>query len=218
MDMKKTLFFAAALAVAASPVFAQVVLTSDQSELLAGISRRPKTWMEKLTPAAVDPKPISALMDRLSKDGTQIQTEEGRIGNVLGRQGAPDARGRFRGVEASLVEIPAEDVEGTPDSPIRDLVMRRYFSRLEATSDDWRVNPDTGVGRVDEWHYVVSLAGRLMSVEHTIVPIEPVGPGETAPVLEKARAYRMAPSDAAVQKRWKKFSRELLTLGKTVEA
>lgn len=215
MDMKRILL-AAAFA-AAVPASAQVVVTGAQMADLSAATKAARGMAERLRPAAVDPAPVSALMDRLSKDGAQIQTQEGEIGNVLGRRTAPDARGRFRGVEASLVETPAEDAEAASESPIRDLVMRRYFSRLEATSDDWRVDPKTGVGRVDEWHYTVSLDGRLLSVEHAIVPVEPVGPGEAAPVLEKARAYRMAPSDAFVQRRWKKFSKELLTLGKTVE-
>jgi hypothetical protein len=69
---------------------------------------------------------------------------------------------------------------------------------------------------VDEWHYTLSLDGKLTAVDHTIVPIEPVGPGEAAPNPSKARAYRMSPSDDFVQRRWKKFSKELLTLGKTI--
>lgn len=211
----KRLLLAAAFA-AAVPVSAQVAVTSSQLADLSAATRKARSMAERLKPAAVDPAPVSALMDRLSKDGTQLQTQEGEIVNALERRTAPDPRGRFRGVQASLVELPPEAVEGPNDSPIRDLVMRRYFSRLEATSDDWRVDPKTGVGRVDEWHFVVSLDGRLLSVEHTIVPVKPVGPGRAAPILDEARAYRMAPSDRFVQRRWKKFSRELLTLGKTV--
>ena len=211
----KHLLFAAALA-ASVPVSAQVA-AGDQTTDIAAASDAMRALAKKLTPAAVDPKPVSALTDRLSKDGTQLQMEEGEIGNLLARRGAPDARGRFRSVQANLVELPAEAVEGKSDSMIRDLVMRRYYSRLEATSDDWTVDPKTGVGRVDEWHYVVSLDGRLLSVEHTIVPVEAVAPGVSAPNEDKGRAYRMSPSDASVQRRWKRFSKELLTLGKTVE-
>jgi hypothetical protein len=211
----KHLLFAAALA-AAVPVAAQVV-TPDQTADIASASDAMRALAKKLTPAAVDPKPVAALTDRLSKDGTQLQMEEGEIGNLLARRAAPDARGRFRSVEANLVELPAEAVEAKSESMIRDLVMRRYFSRLEATSDDWTVDPQTGVGRVDEWHYVVSLDGKLLSVEHTVVPVEPVAPGDAEPVEAKGRSYRLSPSDPSVQRRWKKFSKELLTLGKTVE-
>lgn len=211
--MKHLLLFAALAA--AVPASAQVATVEQMADFAAAV-RSSRSWAERLAPAPVDPKPISALTARLAKDGAQIQTEEGEMSNALGRQGAPDARGRFRAVEASLVELPPEAVEEPSDFPYRDLVMRRYFSRLEATSDDWRVDPKTGTGRVDEWHYVVSLDGRLLSVEHAIVPVEPVGPGRVALNLDKARSYRMAPSDESVQRRWKKFSRELLTLGRTV--
>jgi hypothetical protein len=212
----KHLLFAAALA-AAVPLGAQVA-TSDQSAAIGAASEAMRSLARKLAPAAVDPKPVRSLTDRLSKDGSQIQLEQGEIGNLLVRQGAPDARGSFRGIQATLVEVPASAVEEKGDSMVRDLVMRRYFSRLEATSADWRVDPKTGEGRVDEWHYVVSLDGKLLSVEHTIVPVELVAPGMSAPVDAKGRAYRMAPSDASVQRRWRKFSKELLTLGRTVEA
>lgn len=211
----KHLLFAVALA-ASVPVAAQVV-TPDQTADIAGASNAMRSLARKLTPAAVDAKPVSALTDRLSKDGAQLRMEEGEIGNLLARRTAPDARGRFRAIEANLVELPAEAVEERSDSMIRDLVMRRYFSRLEAVADDWTVDPKTGVGRVDEWHYVVSLGGKLLSVEHTIVPVEPAAPGDAEPVVEKGRSYRMSPSDPAVQRRWKKLSAELLTLAKTVE-
>jgi hypothetical protein len=209
------LVFAAVLA-AAMPLAAQVA-TPDQAADIGAASDAIHALAKKLAPAAVDPKPVQALTDRLSKEGSQLEMEQGEIGNLLVRQGAPDARGSFRGIQANLVELPPSAVEEKNDSMIRDLVMRRYFSRLEATSDDWHVDPKTGTGRVDEWHYVVSLDGRLLSVEHTIVPVEAVAAGVSAPNEAKGRAYRMPPSDASVLRRWKKFSKELLTLGKTVE-
>lgn len=211
----KTLLLAAVFA-ASVPVSAQLV-APEQSAALSAAIKRAHDMSHRLSPAPVDAKTISTLMDRLSKDGTQMESEEGKLENVLGREsGQLDARGRSRSIEASLVELPAEAVEEPNDSPIRDLVMRRYFSHMEATSLEWRVDPKTGVGRVDEWHYTLSLDGRLMGVEHTIVPVEPVGNGMAAPQEAKARSYRMAPSDDFVQKRWKKFSKELLTLGKTI--
>lgn len=193
-------------------------MTPDQTEEMIKHARAAQELAKKLAPAAVDAKPVRTLTDRLSKDGVQIQMEEGRIGNAYTRQGAPDARGRFRNIQANLVELPAEAVEPKSDSMVRDLVMRRYFSRLEATSDDWSVDPVTGTGQVQEWHYVISLDGKLIAVEHTIVPVEPVADGVVAPVEAKGRSYRMSPSDPSVQKRWRKFSQELLTLGRVVEA
>jgi hypothetical protein len=209
-------FLLAAVLASAAPVSAQVA-AADQTADIAAASDAMRALAKKLAPAAVDPKPVSALTDRLAKDGSQLEMTEGEFGNALVRRTSPDARGRFRGISANLVELPADAVEEKSDSMVKDLVMRRYFSRLEATSDDWRVDPKTGAGRVDEWHYVIALDGRLLSVEHTIVPVEVVAPGETAPNEAKGRSYRMSPSDPSVQRRWKKFSKELLTLGKTFE-
>lgn len=210
----KYLLVAAALAVV-RPAAAQVG-TPEQAAGLAAASASMRSLAARLAPASIDPKPIRSLTDRLEKDGTQLEMETGETGNLLVRQGAPDARGSFRNIQANLVEVPppADESEGM----VRDLVMRRYFSRLEATSDDWKVDGETGEGRVDEWHYVVSLDGRLISVEHTIVPVELVAPGVAAPNEAKGRAYRMSPSDPSVQRRWRRFSRELLTLGRVVEA
>lgn len=210
----KHLLFAAALAVAA-PVAAQIVVTPQQAAEMGAASSSMRALGAKLAPAAVDTKTVRSLTERLATDGTQIVMEEGETGNLLVRQSAPDARGSFRNIQANLVEVPppADDSNGI----VRDLVMRRYFTRLEATSDDWKVDPKTGTGSVEEWHYVVSLDGKLISVERTVVPVEVVAPGVSSPNEAKGRAYRLSPSDAGVQKRWKKFSKELLTLGRTVE-
>jgi hypothetical protein len=210
----KHLLLAAAVAACAVPASAQ--FDAEAVSSLAAAVKPARDLARRLAPAPIDRRTISKLMDRLSKDGDQMESEEGKLENVLGREQELNARGRAHSIEASLVELPAEAVEEQNDSPIRDLVMRRYFSRMEATSLDWRVDPKTGIGRVDEWHFTISLDGKLTAVDHTIVPIEPVGEGEAAPNLEKARAYRMSPSDDFVQRRWKKFSKELLTLGKTI--
>lgn len=208
----KHLLLASALALAV-PLSAQVA-TTDQAADLNAASASMRSLASKLAPASVDPLPVRSLTARLEKDGTQLEMGTGETANLLVRKSAPDARGTFRSIQANLVELPpADDSTGM----VRDLVMRRYFSRLEATSDDWKVDGKTGAGRVDEWHYVVSLDGKLMSVEHTIVPVELVAPGVAAPNEDKGRAYRMSPSDAGVQRRWKRFSRELLRLGRTVE-
>jgi hypothetical protein len=212
--MKKLLVLAV---LAAVPASAQVT-TSDQGADIAAAAAQMKALAKKMAPAAVDPKPVEALTDKLSSEGSQIEMSLGETGNALSRQTAPDARGRFRGIEANLVEVPPPADEDASGSMYRDLVMRRYFSRLEATSDDYAVDPKTGAGQVDEWHYVVSLDGRLLEVEHAVVPIEPVGQGVSSPNVAKGKAYRLAPSDPEVRKRWKKFSKELLTLGRTVEA
>lgn len=213
--MKRIL--AAVLLAASVPAVAQVVGTEAQTADIAAAAKAARELGRKLAPAKIDADAVDALTNKLIKDGDQIRTETGELGNALTRRGEPDARGRFRDIEANLIEAPASEVEPPQQGMIRDLVMRRYFKRLEATSDEWTVGKD-GTGRVDEWHYTISLDGRLMSVEHAIVPIEVVGPGLSGLVEAKGRAYRMSPSDPSVQRRWKKFSKELLTLGRLYSA
>lgn len=201
----------------ALPASAQTFVSPDQADGLEAAAKSARTLREKLTPAAVDPKPVKALTDRLFKDGEQVEMEQG-IGNIYTRIGKPDAKGRFKNLQANLVEIPAELAEAPSDSMFRQAVMRRYFSHLEATSESWEVDPETGKGTVHVWVYRVGLEGRLLSVEHQIAPVEPGEDGQAAPVEEKARSYRMSPSDPSVQRRWKRLTKELLTLGRVVEA
>lgn len=212
--MKPTL---ALLALAlALPASAQL-LSTEQSEGLAAASRSVRAMRDKLTPAAVDPKPVKALTDRLVRDGEQVEMEQG-LGNVYTRIGRPDANGRFKNLQANLVEVPAELAEAPADSMFRQAVMRRYFSHLEATSESWEVDPKTGKGAVHVWIYKVALEGRLLSVEHQVAPVEPDADGQASPVEGKARSYRMSPSDPSVQRRWKALTKELMTLGRVVEA
>lgn len=184
---------------------------------LAAASYSARTLRAKLMPAAVDPKPVKTLTDRLVKDGEQVEMEQG-IGNIYTRIGKPDAKGRFKNLQANLVEIPAELAEAPADSMFRQAVMRRYFSHLEATSESWEVNPQTGMGTVHVWIFRVGLEGKLMSVEHQIAPVEPGADGQASPVEAKARSYRLSPSDPSVQRRWKALTKELVTLGRVVEA
>lgn len=201
----------------ALPASARDFVSAGQAEDLAAAARSTRSLRDKLTPAPVDPKPVKALTDRLVKDGEQVEMEAG-IGNIYTRIGKPDAKGRFKNLQANLVEIPAELAEAPSDSMFRQAVMRRYFSHLEATSESWEVDPETGKGKVHVWVYRVGLEGRLLSVEHQIAPVEPGEDGQAAPVEEKARSYRMSPSDPSVQRRWKRLSKELLALGRVVEA
>lgn len=201
----------------ALPASAQTFVSADQADGLAAAVKSARTLREKLTPAAVDPRPVKSLTDRLVKNGEQIEMEQG-IGNIYTRVGKPDANGRFRNIQANLVEIPAELAEAPSGSMFRQAVMRRYFSHLEATSESWEVDPETGRGTVHVWTYRVGLEGTLMSVVHQIAPVEPGADGQVGPVEEKARSYRLAPSDPSVQRRWKALTKELLTLGRVVEA
>ncbi len=201
----------------ALPASAQTFVSPDQADELATASKSARTLREKLAPADVDPRPVKILADHLYKDGEQVEMEQG-LGNTYTRIGKPDAKGRFKNLQANLIEIPAELAEAPSDSMFRQAVMRRYFSHLEATSESWEVDPATGKGTVHVWVYRVGLEGKLLSVEHQIAPVEPGADGQVAPVESKARSYRLAPSDPSVQRRWKALTKELLTLGRLVSA
>lgn len=215
MDMKA---IPALLAlILALPAAAQVV-TADQSADAEAASARAAALRAKLKPAPVDPKAVDAIVEKLSKEGQQVVLEDRTIGNVLTMLAIPKEHGGIRNVQATLVELPAETVEGPAKSMYRYAVMRRYFAGLSATSEDWDVDPKTGKGTLHIWVYTVALSGTLMSVEHQTAPVEPGPDGMSRAVEEKARSYRMAPSDPSVQRRWKALTKEMAFLGRVTEA
>lgn len=202
------------LIVAALPAAAQ--FEGGSAEELAESARKAAAMREKLRPASVDKGRVEALFSKLSNEGQQVEMKYG-IDHVLARLGHPDAEGRVRNLQATLIELSPEAVEEPSDSMVRHAVMRRYFSHLEAQNEIWNVDPATNSGRVDVWRWTVGLDGSLLSVTHQIIPIERDATGLGAPVDAKARAYRMSPSDPSVQKRWKSVSKDLLTLGRLTE-
>jgi len=206
--------FAAVLA-AAAPVGAQSVADPEPVDQLGQIGAAAKAQNAKLAAAPVDPKPVNALFDRLVKDGEQIQTEDG-VQDTYTRSGQPKKVGRWRNLQVGVVE------QGDPDAAadrsgrlqFRDLVMRRVFSTLEAQSEEWTAAKD-GTGRVDLWHFTVSLDAKLLSVEHDWFPAKAGPDGKLQAQQDESRSERLAPSSPAVQARWKKLSGELLLLGRT---
>ena len=210
--MKRFLF---AVALAAAVPVSSPAAPEDLTADAAAISRQTRLLKEKSAPAAVDPAPVDALTERLAKDGSQHRMATGETANTISAQTRPDKRGHFIGREATLVEVPYT-VGRTASAAYRDALYRREFVRLEAARDDWSVDPKTGAGQVEEWQYVLSLDGKLMSVERLIVPVVPIGPGESSLDMTKAQRARLSPSDTEVQEHWKEFSKELLTLHKVV--
>lgn len=197
---------------AAAPSSAQVVFDASA---LAKVRDGARSLRERLAPAAVDPGPVSKLFGRLAKDGEKIESERG-MKDVYQRMGSFDAFGRLRNLSVAVVEL--EDPADAEDAPTaRHAVYRRFFSRMEARNEDVSMKED-GTGRVDIWDWIVALDGRLMSVTHTIVPLAPSAGGSVELHDGEARAYRMSPSDPAVQRRWNRVVKELLTLGRTVSA
>jgi|GEM_PF-2720653 len=214
-------FLLAAALLAAVSASAQSADQPSQAlpDAMADALQAARAVSAKMAPAPVDPKPVAELFERLANDGAQVETQYGTE-QAYERLGIPDSRGRSQKLHVGVVETggPAAEAEdGTGDSMYRDLVLRRYFASLEAQSEDWSVGKD-GSGKIDVWHYSVSLDGRLIGVEHDVVPLA-LGPdGKSAPDPAHARVTRVSPSDKAVQKRWKALTKKLLQLGRTAEA
>lgn len=200
-----------------SPASTADFVAPAQTGDLAAAEKAARTLREKFRPAAVDPRPVKILSDRLIEDGEQVETEQG-TSYLYTRIGEPDARGPFKSLQANLIEIPAERVETPGDSMVHRAVMRGYFSHLEAMSESWEVQEKSATGQAHVWIYKVSLDGVLWSVEHRTAPLEPGVDGRPAPVEEKARSERLPPADPSVQRRWQALTKELLTLGRVVEA
>lgn len=199
---------------AAAPAYAQVAAPPLYAAAVGDAAASARALAAKRTPAPVDPKPVQILFDRLSQDGERLETRDG-VEDAYRRLGAADARGRLENLQVGVVEAgdpdAAMDASGAPQ--IRDLVMRRAYSSLQAQSEAWTMNPD-GTGRIDIWHYSVSLDGWLVSVVHDEIPLKPGPGGAPSPQTSQAHAYRLSPSDPAVQARWKELARKLLTLGR----
>ncbi|MEK7232234.1 MAG: hypothetical protein AAB268_00340 [Elusimicrobiota bacterium] len=201
----------------ALPASAQIFDSAVTVEGLAEGADCAHALREKFAPVDVDSEPVQLLARRLAKDGEQIEMEQ-RIGNIYVRIGKPDERGRLRKLQANLIEIPAETMEAPSDGLLLRAVMHRYFSHLEATSESWAVDSQTGRGTLHIWRYQVSLQGKLMSVEHIIAPLAPGPDGQVAPIEADVRSYRLAPSHTSAQLRWKALAKEMLSMGRLVEA
>jgi hypothetical protein len=212
----KHVLLAAALA-AAAPALAQSAPASPDSlpDALLRALEGVQTSKARTAPAAVDPQPVAALFERLAKDGEQIATVDGTE-DAYQRDGAPDRSGRRQDLQVGVVELPdpADADDGTGAPRVRDLVLRRVFSTLEAESRDWTVKKD-GSGRLDLWHFTVSLDGYLLAVEHDAVPVKAGADGKPQPQIPQMRVETPAPSDPKVLARWKALSQKLLTLGRT---
>jgi hypothetical protein len=212
-------FLAAALA-AAVPASAQVAGSSLDvtPEAARQAVDAAKALNAKMAPAAVDPRPVQALLERLAKDGDQLQTVDGNE-DAYQRLGVPDQNGSRHNLEVGVVEEPdpAAQVDGSGQPQYQDLVIRRYFSSLQAQSEDWAVKKD-GTGQVDLWHYTVSLDGQLLTVEHDVIPVKPGPDGQPQPQQNQAQIYQLPPSDKAVLARWNVLVKKLLTLGRTISA
>jgi hypothetical protein len=210
----KQLFFAAALAAAvpASAAFEGDIDPADVAAAARAARGHARDVARRLAAAAVSPAPVWALVSRMAKDGRSSGAAGDELRLTLEGETAPDAAGRHRRVEAYLVEIPAEQAEDLGGPGADPLEQRRYFNRIEATGAGWSVDPATGEGSVDEWHFTVAPNGVLLAADYTTVPVARAASGVPAPVPERMRSYRLPPSDAAVRRVWESLAHELLAL------
>jgi hypothetical protein len=210
----KNLWFAAALVCAVS-VSAQVTPSPDDGlpGAFSAALKSARAQSAKLAPAPVDPKPVEELFTRLSKDGAHVETRD-RVEDAYDRIGVPDKKGRFQNLHVGVVEASDPDEAAPGRLVLRDLVLRRFYSTLEAQSEEWTVGKD-GSGRFDIWHFSVAVDGRLLSVVRESAPLEPTPDGKSVLHVSKISSKMMSPSDKSVQKRWKALTKQLLTLGPT---
>jgi hypothetical protein len=200
----------------AAPVSAsaQVFAPSQPAD---AISASVRSLRERLRPAQIDPGPVKTLFDRLSRDGEQIETQEG-MQDAYRRFGMLDAHGKLNNLQVGVVERgDPQDAGAGPDAPpmVRDLVMRRVFSEMIAHNDEWALKSD-GTGRLDRWTWTVALDGRILRVRHDIILVGPGPDGIIEPLPQQNWGYDLSPSDHYVQTRWTRLVKRLLTMGRVV--
>jgi hypothetical protein len=209
----KRIMLAAAFA-AAVPVSAQVVSLGDAAASASAAAARAHSMAARLAPAKLDAGLVKTLSERLMTDGEQIETREGAQ-DVYARYGVVDGPNRIKNLRVGVVESPdpADLDDGSGRPQVRDLVMRRIFTSLEARSEEWTLKKD-GSGRVDVWTWTVSLDGWLLAVRHDVVLVGRRDDGSYGPLPQQAWGYRLSPSDRYVRVRWNRLAKQLLTMGR----
>lgn len=196
--MRTTL--ALALLLCAHPAAAQTVAPPETKpteqetrEKLETFKKQREETQKKLAPASIDKEPVTTLFERLVKDG-QYESTEGE-----------------RSIGVRLIEVETPEPEGD----IRNLLYTRTFSHIEASEQVIKADKNGDVV-ADIYVYVIGLDGSLLKVMRSqLLILGRDGKGEVVVDPERSRTLILPPSD--MKPRWKKLSKELLKLGKTVE-
>lgn len=210
-DMR-TLLAVAALGWAAS---ASAETLPGGAAALHGMRQSVRGFQQRFAPAPVDARVVDRLWRRVARLGEVGLTSERQPARYLERSAEPDARGEARNRFVTLVELPQARRSG-----FQHAVIRRVYSHMVASSEDWSRGPD-GRRRVEIWRFTVALDGVLHAAErHEIVLKDaPDGArGEAEADESRSRQHKLRPSDPAVQRRWRALARELLQLGPVTQA
>lgn len=191
---------ALACLLAAYPASAQTVAPpptapteAETREKLEAFKKQREETRKKLAPASIEKDPVAKLFERLVKDGQYERTEGDRS------------------IGVRLIEVETPEPEGD----IRNLLYTRTFSHMEASEQVITVD-DKGEATADIYVYVIGLDGQLLGVTRSQLKI--LGQDAEGAVVvdpKRSRSLILPPSD--MKPRWKKLSKELLKLGKTVE-
>lgn len=196
--MRTTL--ALALLLAAIPAAAQTVAPpqtapteQETREKLEAFKKQREETQKKLAPAAVEKEPVAKLFERLAKDGQYERTEGDRS------------------IGVRLIEVDTPEPEGD----IRNLLYTRTFSHMEASEQVISAD-EKGEAKADIYVYVIGLDGSLLKVMRSqLVILGQTAEGEIVVDKKRSRTLILPPAD--MKARWKKLSKEILKLGKTIE-
>ncbi len=207
----RNLAAAAALLALALPVRAQQEKTGifiEGIDVPVGLKGSVKDFQEAHAPAKIDPKPVDELFDRLSKSFSP----SGLTGIF------PAARdGSQESVAVQLVEVAGPQ----PQGDVIDLVMRRYFSHIEARSQAWKELPG-GEGQLEVWQFQIGLDGTILAARRQLVVGKVVAsaPGVKAIQADPKRSSvsDKRPKDPESVKKWNELAPKLraLRLAQTV--
>lgn len=153
---------------------------------------------------------VESLFERLIKDGAPLETPTGtHLYLEVPRRGT-----KTGAIAASVQEFEVPE----PESPYRDLLMRRSFAgALQITEQEVSLGKD-GSGTIESRTFVVALDGRIIQVMATRVPAQLAQDGSLAVDQAKAESKSEDPKAADTVKRWKALEKELPYIAKTIEA
>lgn len=183
------------------------------AEQLAAVGKTASEQKAAQGPAAVDAKPLSALLDKVVRDGASGMTLDGP--GILLVQKTGDESLILEAVQTRASAMPSES-----QPAVADLAYRRAFTHLIAVRQV-STPADKGFTRTENWVYRLAFDGRLYPVIHQVLFVKP-GVGELKGVIlsDKSRAVveRQSAQEPAVQKSWTDLVPRLFKLSRTYEA
>lgn len=191
-------------------------ISPELQQKLDEIAAKHERMRSAFAPAPVDRTQFNRLVEQLASDGTRMPLDQ--ISSGLQLQGAvlvPAGADPIL-VGMSVVEFSPHAVETESEDDFKDLVFRRYFGRLSAQMQIFKIDAETHVGIVQKWNFTVSAHGMLLDATCEVIPVFERAkgvyeglPGATGPV-----GY--GPSSPTAQEQWKVLVPDLLRLHRTI--